>query len=216
MASPAYLQTLIAEKKFPFLFALFVLLLCVSLLFVTNTRFSFVSPVDLQRSQQLPQTPPASSSSPSKNANPDREPPAILDAGANEELAAELLSWRICSFVSAVDYIPCLDNWRAIKELKSRRHMEHRERHCPNPTPRCLLPLPQGYKAPVPWPRSRDMIWFDNVPHSKLVEYKKDQNWVQRSGEFLSFPGGGTQFKQGVTNYVEFIEKAKIFLSASQ
>jgi hypothetical protein len=51
-------------------------------------------------------------------------------------------------------------------------------------------------------------IWYDNVPHPKLVEYKKEQNWVKKEGEFLVFPGGGTQFKFGVTHYVEFIEKA--------
>lgn len=57
-----------------------------------------------------------------------------------------------------MDYIPCLDNWKAIKELKSRKHMEHRERHCPSSTPRCLEPLPIGYKVPVQWPKSRDMV----------------------------------------------------------
>ncbi|KAF6164860.1 hypothetical protein GIB67_017063 [Kingdonia uniflora] len=50
-------------------------------------------------------------------------------------------------------------------------------------------------------------IWYDNVPHPKLVEYKKEQNWVRKSGEYLEFPGGGTQFKDGVENYIEFIEK---------
>lgn len=59
----------------------------------------------------------------------------------------------------------------------------------------------------MPWPTSRDMIWYDNVPHTKLVEYKKDQNWVQKSGDYLVFPGGGTQFKEGVANYIMFIEK---------
>lgn len=58
----------------------------------------------------------------------------------------------------AVDYIPCLDNVKAIKELKSRKRMEHRLRYCPKPAPRCLVPLPVGYKTPVPWPRSRDMV----------------------------------------------------------
>ncbi|KAK9283300.1 hypothetical protein L1049_011537 [Liquidambar formosana] len=107
----------------------------------------------------------------------------------------------------AVDYIPCLDNMKAIKALKSRRHMEHRERYCPAPSPRCLVPLPRGYKVPIPWPKSRDMIWYDNVPHPKLVEYKKDQNWVRKSGDYFVFPGGGTQFKEGVTSYIKFIEK---------
>lgn len=115
--------------------------------------------------------------------------------------------WELCQAPANVDYIPCLDNYEAIKALKSRRHMEHRERHCPKPSPRCLLPLPKGYKMPVPWPKSRDMIWYDNVPHPKLVEYKKDQNWVRKSGDYLVFPGGGTQFKDGVTKYIEFIEK---------
>ncbi|CAN6346488.1 unnamed protein product [Urochloa humidicola] len=86
--------------------------------------------------------------------------------------------------------------------------MEHRERHCPvAPRPRCLVPLPFGYRTPVPWPRSRDMIWYNNVPHPKLVEYKKDQNWVTTSGEYLVFPGGGTQFKDGVGRYIQFIEQ---------
>jgi hypothetical protein len=56
-------------------------------------------------------------------------------------------------------------------------------------------------------------IWYDNVPHPKLVEYKKEQNWVKKEGEFLVFPGGGTQFKFGVTHYVEFIEKVSTFLA---
>jgi hypothetical protein len=70
--------------------------------------------------------------------------------------------WETCRVgrrVSAADYIPCLDNVRAIKALRSRRHMEHRERHCPvAPRPRCLVPLPAGYRTPVPWPRSREMV----------------------------------------------------------
>jgi len=45
------------------------------------------------------------------------------------------------------------------------------------------------------------------VPHPKLVEYKKEQNWVVKSGDYLVFPGGGTQFKEGVNHYAEFIEK---------
>ncbi|KNA10752.1 hypothetical protein SOVF_141440, partial [Spinacia oleracea] len=51
-------------------------------------------------------------------------------------------------------------------------------------------------------------IWYDNVPHPKLVEYKKDQHWVVKSGDHFVFPGGGTQFKEGVANYIQFIEKA--------
>jgi hypothetical protein len=50
-------------------------------------------------------------------------------------------------------------------------------------------------------------IWYNNVPHPKLVEYKKDQNWVRKSGDYFVFPGGGTQFKAGVTRYIRFIEQ---------
>ena len=50
-------------------------------------------------------------------------------------------------------------------------------------------------------------IWYDNVPHPKLVEYKKDHNWVHKEHDYLVFPGGGTQFKDGVSNYIDFIEK---------
>ncbi|XWS74774.1 hypothetical protein CRYUN_Cryun01aG0026100 [Craigia yunnanensis] len=85
--------------------------------------------------------------------------------------------------------------------------MEHRERHCPSPNSRCLVPLPSGYNVPVQWPKSRDMIWYGNVPHSKLVEYKKEQNWVRKSGDYFIFPGGGTKFKNGVTSYIDFIKK---------
>ena len=81
--------------------------------------------------------------------------------GAAVEEPVELPSWELCEVgkgVVAADYIPCLDNVKAIKGLKSLRHMEHRERHCPEPRPRCLVPLPERYRRPVPWPRSRDMV----------------------------------------------------------
>ncbi|BAS94498.1 probable methyltransferase PMT23 [Oryza sativa Japonica Group] len=133
------------------------------------------------------------------------------DGGGGGDEPAAKVRWETCRpgrGVSSADYIPCLDNMRAIKALRSRRHMEHRERHCPvAPRPRCLVRVPSGYRSPVPWPRSRDMIWYNNVPHPKLVEYKKDQNWVTKSGDYLVFPGGGTQFKTGVTRYIQFIEQ---------
>ncbi|KAL5202352.1 hypothetical protein ABZP36_013304 [Zizania latifolia] len=133
----------------------------------------------------------------------------VVDGDGGDEVVAEV-RWETCRVgrgVSAADYIPCLDNVKAIKGLRSRRQMEHRERHCPAPPPRCLVRLPREYRPPVPWPRSCDMIWYNNVPHPKLVEYKKDQNWVTKSGDYLVFPGGGTQFKAGVTRYIQFIEQ---------
>ena len=44
---------------------------------------------------------------------------------------------------------------------------------------------------------------------------KKDQNWVRKSGDYLVFPGGGIQFKDGVISYVEFIERVYHFAALS-
>ncbi|OEL31634.1 putative methyltransferase PMT26 [Dichanthelium oligosanthes] len=118
-------------------------------------------------------------------------------------------SWKLCNVDARADYIPCLDNVEAIKKLRSTKHYEHRERHCPEKPPSCLVPLPEGYRNPIRWPKSRDQIWYNNVPHTKLVEYKGHQNWVKVSGEYLTFPGGGTQFKRGALHYIDFIQEAK-------
>ncbi|CAM6129217.1 unnamed protein product [Calypogeia fissa] len=117
--------------------------------------------------------------------------------------------WQLCSFNGAQDYIPCLDNNKTIKTLRSTKHFEHRERHCPvgNDLPTCLVPLPEGYQQRVDWPTSRDKVWHANVPHDKLVTYKQDQNWVKKQGDYLVFPGGGTQFKNGALQYISTIEK---------
>ncbi|KAL2894053.1 putative methyltransferase PMT26 [Bienertia sinuspersici] len=116
-------------------------------------------------------------------------------------------SWKVCNVTAGPDYIPCLDNIQAIKMLRTTRHYEHRERHCPDEAPTCLVPLPKGYKTPVKWPKSRDMIWFVNVPHTRLVDYKGKQNWVKVYDRYLTFPGGGTQFKYGALHYVDYIQQ---------
>ncbi|KAK2971769.1 hypothetical protein RJ640_001810, partial [Escallonia rubra] len=85
--------------------------------------------------------------------------------------------WKLCNVTAGPDYIPCLDNVQAIKKLPSTNHYEHRERHCPAEAPTCLVPLPQVYKQPVRWPRSREQIWYSNVPHTKLADVKGHQNW---------------------------------------
>ncbi|CAI5942720.1 unnamed protein product [Closterium sp. NIES-64] len=105
------------------------------------------------------------------------------------------------------DYIPCLDNEKALRQLKSTSHYEHRERHCPavDEVPRCVLPLPDGYKPHITWPESRDQIWYSNVPKPSLANYKADQNWVKADGDKFLFPGGGTQFKYGATRYIEWV-----------
>ncbi|XP_077249786.1 putative methyltransferase PMT26 [Tasmannia lanceolata] len=117
-------------------------------------------------------------------------------------------SWKFCNVTAGPDYIPCLDNEEAIRKLRSTKHYEHRERHCPEEGPTCLVPLPDGYKQPIKWPHSRDRVWYANVPHTKLAALKGHQNWVKVSGEYLIFPGGGTQFKNGALHYIDFIQKA--------
>ncbi|XVE82536.1 hypothetical protein DITRI_Ditri16bG0013100 [Diplodiscus trichospermus] len=117
-------------------------------------------------------------------------------------------NWQLCNVTAGPDYIPCLDNEKALKNLRSYKHFEHRERHCPEQAPTCLVPLPEGYKRPIPWPHSRDKIWYHNVPHTKLAVVKGHQNWVKVSGEFLTFPGGGTQFIHGALHYIDFIQQS--------
>nr|CAD1838850.1 unnamed protein product [Ananas comosus var. bracteatus] len=120
-----------------------------------------------------------------------------------------IYSWKLCNVTAGTDYIPCLDNEKAIKKLRSTKHYEHRERHCPEESPTCLVPLPEGYKRPIKWPKSRDKIWYSNVPHTKLVDYKGHQNWLKISGEYLTFPGGGTQFKHGALHYIDVIQESQ-------
>ncbi|KAJ0703517.1 putative S-adenosyl-L-methionine-dependent methyltransferase [Helianthus annuus] len=116
--------------------------------------------------------------------------------------------WELCNVTSGADYVPCLDNENAIKKLAGRHHFEHRERHCPEVGPTCLVPIPEGYKSPIPWPQSRDRIWFHNVPHKSLANIKGHQNWVKVTGEFLTFPGGGTQFIHGALHYIDMLQQA--------
>ncbi|RWR84745.1 putative methyltransferase PMT26 [Cinnamomum micranthum f. kanehirae] len=116
--------------------------------------------------------------------------------------------WKQCNVTAGPDYIPCLDNLKALKKLHTTGHYEHRERHCPEEAPTCLVPIPEGYKRPIKWPNSRDKIWYSNVPHTKLAEVKGHQNWVKVTGEHLTFPGGGTQFVHGALHYIDVIQES--------
>lgn len=49
-------------------------------------------------------------------------------------------------------------------------------------------------------------IWFHNVPHTELAVVKGHQNWVKVTGEYLTFPGGGTQFVRGAPHYIDMIQ----------
>ncbi|KAG6773891.1 hypothetical protein POTOM_021232 [Populus tomentosa] len=117
-------------------------------------------------------------------------------------------TWQLCNVTAGPDYIPCLDNEKALRQLHTTGHFEHRERHCPEVGPTCLVPLSEGYKRPIKWPQSRDKIWYHNVPHTKLAEVKGHQNWIKVTGEFLTFPGGGTQFIHGALHYIDFVQQA--------
>ncbi|XP_062181959.1 probable methyltransferase PMT26 [Phragmites australis] len=127
---------------------------------------------------------------------------------AAEDAGAASFAWKLCNSSAGTDYIPCLDNEAAIKKLRTTKHYEHRERHCPAEPPTCLVPAPPEYRDPIRWPHSRDKIWYHNVPHTKLAAYKGHQNWVKVSGEHLTFPGGGTQFKHGALHYIDLIQEA--------
>ncbi|KAJ6685312.1 SAM-DEPENDENT METHYLTRANSFERASE [Salix purpurea] len=64
--------------------------------------------------------------------------------------------WKLCNVTAGPAYVPCLDNWYVIRRLPSTKHYEHRERHCPQEAPTCLVPIPEGYRRPVRWPKSRE------------------------------------------------------------
>lgn len=66
--------------------------------------------------------------------------------------------WKLCNATAGPDYIPCLDNWQTIRRLPSTKHYEHRERHCPEEAPTCLVPVPEGYRRSVKWPKSREKV----------------------------------------------------------
>ena len=67
-------------------------------------------------------------------------------------------NWKVCNTTAGFDFIPCLDNLKAIRSLPSTKHYEHRERHCPEEGPTCLVPLPEGYKRSIAWPTSREKV----------------------------------------------------------
>ncbi|CAH9110675.1 unnamed protein product [Cuscuta epithymum] len=106
------------------------------------------------------------------------------------------------------EHIPCNDV-SYIKELLPKLDLsrkEELERHCPPLEKRlfCLVPPPVDYKVPIKWPISRDYVWRSNVNHSHLAEVKGGQNWVHEKNQLLWwFPGGGTHFKHGASEYIE-------------
>ncbi|KAG9453204.1 hypothetical protein H6P81_006108 [Aristolochia fimbriata] len=105
------------------------------------------------------------------------------------------------------EYTPCEDRERSLKFDRDR--LIYRERHCPDKPEllKCLVPPPFGYKNPFPWPASRDVAWFANVPHRELTVEKAGQNWIRVDGDKFRFPGGGTMFPNGADAYIDDIER---------
>ncbi|KAJ6838447.1 putative methyltransferase PMT7 [Iris pallida] len=105
------------------------------------------------------------------------------------------------------EYIPCHDASFINSLLKSSSisKNEELESHCPPLEKRlfCLVPPPVDYKIPIKWPTSRDYVWRSNVNHSHLAEVKGGQNWVHEKDKLWWFPGGGTHFKHGASEYIE-------------
>ncbi|KAL3845482.1 hypothetical protein ACJIZ3_002885 [Penstemon smallii] len=108
-----------------------------------------------------------------------------------ERKVVKLEKFRVCD-ESMRDYIPCLDNVEAISRFNS---SEKGERHCPENGNGldCLVPRPKGYKLHIPWPKSRDEVWFDNMPHTRLTGHKKGQSLVLRKDDKFIFQGGTTK-----------------------
>ncbi|KEH28263.1 methyltransferase PMT16, putative [Medicago truncatula] len=127
---------------------------------------------------------------------------------SNDEVKLKVKKFELCKG-SMSEYIPCLDNVDEIRKLESVERGERFERHCPVEEKRfnCLVPAPKGYREPIPWPRSRDEVWYSNVPHTRLVEDKGGQNWIRRDKNKFKFPGGGTQFIHGADQYLDHISK---------
>ncbi|KAK7263339.1 hypothetical protein RJT34_30927 [Clitoria ternatea] len=105
--------------------------------------------------------------------------------------------------VKYTDYTPCQEQDRAM--TFPRENMIYRERHCPAEEEKlhCLIPAPRGYTTPFQWPKSRDYVYYANVPYKSLTVEKAVQNWVQFQGNVFKFPGGGTMFPQGADAYID-------------
>ncbi|KAF7090411.1 hypothetical protein CFC21_093165 [Triticum aestivum] len=142
-----------------------------------------------------------------------------LDFSAHHAAAVDAVAARAASSASSAprrypacpaeysEYTPCEDVKRSLRYPRDR--LVYRERHCPSGRERlrCLVPAPAGYRNPFPWPASRDVAWFANVPHKELTVEKAVQNWIRVDGDKLRFPGGGTMFPHGADAYIDDIGK---------
>lgn len=140
-------------------------------------------------------------------------PKTTLDFQSHHNVTADITSlsktivFPRCS-VNFTEYTPCEDPTRSLRYKRSR--MIFRERHCPikgEEDLKCRVPPPYGYRNPFPWPASRDVAWYANVPHRELTVEKAVQNWIRYDGDRFFFPGGGTMFPNGADAYIDDIGK---------
>lgn len=119
---------------------------------VNNTKFE--TQVQESKEEKVVQNGSSSDDEESTSADATSTVANTLEEGS--------LNWKLCTFEGAQDYIPCLDNKKAIRKLPSTKHYEHRERHCPTEEelPKCLVPLPKGYRTSIKWPSSRNQVAF--------------------------------------------------------
>lgn len=45
-----------------------------------------------------------------------------------------------------------------------------------------------------------------NVPYDWINKQKSNQHWLKKEGEKFLFPGGGTMFPNGVSEYVDYMQ----------
>ncbi|GAV73938.1 Methyltransf_29 domain-containing protein [Cephalotus follicularis] len=162
--------------------------------FYAGTLFGNHEPIYVSKSS--PSSPNGTSTFPNKVTPSYRKTPLLIpDSGMN-----------VCPLMFN-EYIPCHDV-SYVRELLPSLNLSRREeleRHCPPPEKRlfCLVPPPEDYKLPIKWPVSRDYVWRSNVNHKHLAEVKGGQNWVHEKDQLWWFPGGGTHFKHGASEYIE-------------
>ncbi|KAL8036989.1 hypothetical protein ABFX02_11G011100 [Erythranthe guttata] len=169
-------------------------------LFARNSSFLYTTPQ--QQNAQQTENPSANDSASASGAFSNKVsltyrtiPLSIPETGIN-----------ICP-LTYNEYIPCHDI-SYTNELMSKLDLSRREeleRHCPPVERRlfCLVPPPTDYKIPIRWPTSRDYVWRSNVNHTHLAEVKGGQNWVHDKDQLWWFPGGGTHFKNGASEYIQ-------------
>ncbi|CAI9761791.1 unnamed protein product [Fraxinus pennsylvanica] len=124
------------------------------------------------------------------------------EAGMIDNFDSKVKMYKPCH-PRYTDYTPCQDQAHAM--TFPRENMNYRERHCPPQEEKlhCLIPAPNGYVTPFPWPKSRDYVPYANAPYKSLTVEKAIQNWIQYEGNLFRFPGGGTQFPQGADRYID-------------